>query len=157
MSEKWHTVSKGEEPRAQVASMNNISTVALYELNPAIFDCKGIPLGTKLCLPLSCDKIISYAAKETCVGLEAENGLVGGDIRRFNPWVYHDCSNLAGATDFFGYLVCAAPKNGEYDLPPPPGGGDTTTPHPDPSYTLHPTDPPQNSTVAEGTTLKCGR
>ncbi|KAL2759071.1 glycoside hydrolase family 55 protein [Sodiomyces alcalophilus JCM 7366] len=158
VSDKWHTVSLGEESCEQVGNMNNVSTVALYNLNPQIYDCGGIPLGTELCLPLSCAKMISYTQSDTCSGLEAAHDLQPGDIRRFNPWVYHDCSNLAGATEFFGHILCAAPQNGEFSYGGPGGGGgDTATPHPGTGYTPYPIDPPNNATVADGTTTKCGR
>lgn len=100
VSEKWYNVSRDGEPCEQVAHHSNVSTVALYELNPQIFECSGIDSGTELCLPLSCGKLISYTTEDTCAGLETAHSLAPGDIRRFNPWVYHDCSNLVGATEF---------------------------------------------------------
>jgi hypothetical protein len=157
VSEKWYTVSQSRAPCEQVAYLNKISAVALYNLNPQINDCSNITRGTKLCLPLSCGTVIDYSQQDTCSGLEAKHGLQPGDIRRFNPWIYHDCSNLAGASEFFGGFLCAGPSNGEYSHVGPGSGGDTVTPHPGTGYTLFPIDPPQNSTVAEGTTMKCGR
>ena len=157
VSDKWHTVGDQTETCEDVAFLNNVSTVSLYTNNPQIFDCSSIDSGTKLCLPLSCGKLISYTNNDTCAGLEAEHDLSFGDIRRFNPWVYFDCSNLAGASSFFGNILCAAPQNGLYTHHGPGSGGDTTTPHPGAGYTYNPVEPPANATVATGTTMKCGK
>ncbi|GKT46029.1 putative glucan endo-1,3-beta-glucosidase btgC [Colletotrichum spaethianum] len=158
LSEKWHTISQGASSCKQVASINNVSSVALYSMNPQIFDCNSIPDNTELCLPLSCGRIISYTDQDTCSGLEAAHDLEPGDVQRFNPWVYRDCSNLSDAIGFFGNLLCAAPQNGEYVHGGPGSGGDTVTPHPGGTgYTSFPIDPPNNATIAEGTTTKCGR
>lgn len=102
LSDKWHTASQGGASCEQVASINNVSAVALYSMNPQIFDCNSIPDSTELCLPLCCGRIISYTDKDTCSGLEAAHDLEPGDLQRSNPWAYRDCSNLAGAIGFFG-------------------------------------------------------
>ncbi|KAH7160994.1 hypothetical protein EDB81DRAFT_853505 [Dactylonectria macrodidyma] len=109
-----HTVRSTEETCEDVAFLNNDSTVSLYTTNPEIFDYSSIPSGTEICLPLSYGKLISYTNNDTYIGLEAAHDLTSGDIRRFNPWVYFDCSNLVGASSFFGNILCAAPQNGLY-------------------------------------------
>ncbi|KAH8672181.1 LysM domain protein [Ilyonectria robusta] len=158
VSDKWHTVgSSADETCEDVAFLNNVSTVSLYTTNPNIFDCSSIPSGTELCLPLSCGKLISYTDNDTCSGLEATHNLTSGDIRRFNPWVYFDCSNLAGASRFFGNILCAAPQNGLYTARGPGSSGDNTTPETSTGYTFNPVEAPENSTVADGTTTKCGK
>lgn len=131
--------------------------MALYTANPEIFDCSRIAPSAKLCLPLSCAKLISFNAADGCEGLEAKHSLGRGDIRRFNPWVAFDCSNLAGAVGFFGGILCAAPQNGLYTHSGPGGSGDNTTPNPGNGHTYDPVAPPANSTVAAGTTNKCGK
>lgn len=157
VSDEWHTVGSEAESCEDIAFLKNVSTVALYTANPKIYDCSSIPARSELCLPLSCGRLISYTSNDTCAGLEAQNDLTFGSIRRFNPWIYYDCSNLIGASSFFGNILCAAPQNGQYTHNGPGGGGDTTTPHPGTGYTYDPVPPPENATVAEGTTTKCGR
>jgi hypothetical protein len=114
VSDKWHVVGSQAETCEDIAFLNNVSTVALYTANPKIFSCDSISSGAKPCLPLSCGRLIPYTTNGTCADLEAKYELVSGDIRRFNPWVYFDCSNLAGAVGFFGNILCAAPQNGQY-------------------------------------------
>ncbi|KAH7020571.1 hypothetical protein EDB80DRAFT_677493 [Ilyonectria destructans] len=158
LSDKWHTVgSCADETCEDVAFLNNVSTVSLYTTNPDIFDCSSILSGTELCLPLSCGKLISYTDNDTCAGLEATHDLTSGDIRHFNPWVYFDCSNLAGASGFFGNILCAAPQNGLYTARGPGSSGDNTTPETGTGYTFNPVEAPENSTVADGITTKCGK
>ncbi|EGX89976.1 LysM domain protein [Cordyceps militaris CM01] len=157
VSDKWHTVGSKAETCEDIAFLNNVSTVALYTANPEIFDCSRIAPSAKLCLPLSCAKLISFNAADGCEGLEAKHSLGRGDIRRFNPWVAFDCSNLAGAVGFFGGILCAAPQNGLYTHSGPGGSGDNTTPNPGNGHTYDPVAPPANSTVAAGTTNKCGK
>ncbi|CAF3635715.1 unnamed protein product [Fusarium graminearum] len=157
ISDNYYTTTSNGETCEQVAYLKNVSTVALYHTNPQIFDCSNISSGKKLCLPLSCGKIIPFSKNDNCTGLEEEHKLQSGDIRRFNPWINFDCSNLKGASEVFGKVLCAAPQNGEYKHDGPGGDGDTTTPHPDTGYTLNPTDPPKGSTAATGTTTKCGK
>ncbi|KAI8648701.1 Pectin lyase fold virulence factor [Fusarium keratoplasticum] len=157
VSDEWYTVGSTAETCEDVGFLNNVSTVALYTTNPDIFDCSSIPSGTELCLPLSCGKLISYTDNDTCAGLEARHDLTSGDIRRFNPWVYFDCSNLGGASSFFGNILCAAPQNGLYTAKGPGSSGDNTTPGGASGYTFTPVEAPANSTVADGTTTKCGK
>ncbi|KAM0188779.1 hypothetical protein ACHAPI_010388 [Fusarium lateritium] len=157
VSEKYYTTASNGETCEQVAYLQNVSTVALYHMNPQIFDCSDIPSGKKLCLPLSCGQIIPFSKDDTCMGLEEEHKLQPGDIRRFNPWIAFDCGNLKGASEFFGNVLCAAPQNGVYKSDGPGEGGDTSTPHPDTGYTLDPVDPPKGSAAATGTTAKCGK
>lgn len=127
VSDKWHAVGSQSETCEGIAFLNYVSTVALYTANLEIFDCSSISSGAELCLPLSCGRLIPYTANDRCAGLEAKYDLVPGDIRRFNPWVYFDCSNLASAVGFFGNILCAAPQNGQYNFTGPGGSGDNTT------------------------------
>ncbi|KAH7309114.1 LysM domain protein [Stachybotrys elegans] len=160
LSDKYYTTQKDNEACDQIALSNNVSSAALYSLNPQIQDCFSIPQGTKLCLPLSC-RLINGAnnggSGMTCEGLEELNNLRSGDIRRYNPWVNYDCSNLDSSSATFGYYLCGGPQNGEYVYGDPGSGGDSVTPHPGSEYTLKPVEPPANSTVPPTTTRKCGK
>ena len=98
-----------------------------------------------------------YRKDSTCSGLEAANGLKPGDIRRFNPWINHDCSNISGAASFFGSYLCGGPQNGAYTLDGPGSVGDTTTPHPGSGHTSPLVEAPANAMVANGTTKQCGK
>ncbi|KZL65838.1 ankyrin repeat domain-containing protein [Colletotrichum tofieldiae] len=137
-----------------------VSVLAPGRDDPALHP---VPRGNNSSLQQIADKLVPTTNKlitdaNTRSGLEAAHDLEPGDVQRFNPWVYRDCSNLAGAIGFFGNLLCSAPQNGEYVHGTPGSGGDTVTPHPGGTgYTSFPIDPPNNATIAEGTTMKCGR
>ncbi|KAM6526030.1 hypothetical protein FSOLCH5_002161 [Fusarium solani] len=157
VSDNTIETSKGNNTCEEIALHNNVSPAALYSLNPDIQDCSGIPDGTKLCLPLACASLVKYAKNDTCAGLERAGKLGFGDLRRFNPWINFECSNLGTGGKAFGWLLCTEPQNGRFDNWGAGGSGDTVTPHPGSDYTAFPVDPPNNSTAAEDSTAKCGR
>jgi hypothetical protein len=70
-----------------------------------IADCRKIPAGIKLCLPMTCP-IHVVQPDDTCRSIERENGLIIGDVRDFNWWIKSDCSDLHEATDLCGKPIC---------------------------------------------------
>lgn len=157
VSDNTIETSKGNNTCEEIALHNNVSPAALYSLNPDIQDCSSIADGTKLCLPLACASLVKYAKNDTCTGLEREGKMGFGDLRRFNPWINFECNNLETGGKAFGWVLCTEPQNGRFDNWGVGVSGDTVTPHPGSDYTAFPIDPPNNSTVAEDSTTKCGR
>ncbi|KAJ4230740.1 hypothetical protein NW757_013954 [Fusarium falciforme] len=150
-----YRTSKGESTCEKVALKNNLSPAALYNLNSAIHDCGSIPAGTELCLPLACARLVKYSQKSNCTAIEKNEGLSPGSLRRFNPWINRECSNLNSGGNSFGWILCAEPQDGE--MPQFGAGDDTVTPHPSSDYTAFPVNPPNNATAAQDTTTQCGR
>ncbi|KAH7226044.1 hypothetical protein B0J15DRAFT_518467 [Fusarium solani] len=155
ISDNIYRTSKGESTCEKVALKNNLSPAALYSLNSAIHDCGSIPAGTELCLPLACARLVKYSQKSNCTAIEKNEGWSPGSLRRFNPWINRECSNLNSGGNSFGWILCAEPQDGE--MPQFGAGDDTVTPHPSTDYTAFPVNPPNNATAAQDTTTQCGR
>ncbi|KAI8649290.1 hypothetical protein NCS57_01465700 [Fusarium keratoplasticum] len=155
ISDNIYRTSKGESTCEKVALKNNLSPAALYNLNSAIHDCGSIPAGTELCLPLACARLVKYSQKSNCTAIEKNEGLSPGSLRRFNPWINRECSNLNSGGNSFCWILCAEPQDGE--IPQFGAGDDTVTPHPSTDYTAFPVNPPNNATAAQDTTTQCGR
>ncbi|EEU35716.1 uncharacterized protein NECHADRAFT_87984 [Fusarium vanettenii 77-13-4] len=122
-SDNIYRASKGESTCEKVALKNNLAPAALYNLNSAIHDCGSIPAGTELCLPLACARLVKYSQKSNCTAIEKNEGLSPGSLRRLNPWINRECSNLNSGGNSFGRILCAEPQDGEM---PQFGAGDDT-------------------------------
>jgi hypothetical protein len=93
---------------------------------------------------------------DTCKSIESANVLSPGDVRQYNSWVEFDCSNLQSSTESFGRILCLGVEGGNYTaIAPIPGVtlslGKTT------GHAQTAVDTPSDATVAEGSTLECGR
>ncbi|OGM39526.1 hypothetical protein ABOM_012090 [Aspergillus bombycis] len=140
-----------------IALKHSVSSAALFIGNPNLFNCKDIPAGIELCLPFTCEPTYTLKDGDTCVSIEKSLGLdyaAGYNVRKYNPWLTRDCSNLQEASnEVYGKVLCGAPQGGtSTGTAPPVGvtslpqtGDDTESP------------PPTNATVPEGTTLRCAR
>ncbi|GAB1209502.1 hypothetical protein APSETT445_008281 [Aspergillus pseudonomiae] len=140
-----------------IALKHSVSSAALFIGNPNLFNCKDIPAGIELCLPFTCEPTYTLKDGDTCVSIEKSLGLdyaAGYNVRKYNPWLTRDCSNLQEASnEVYGKVLCGAPQGGtSTGTAPPVGvtslpqtGDDTESP------------PPTNTTVPEGTTLRCAR
>ena len=157
VSGKTYTPSSEDDTCEKVAISQKVSPVGLYNLNPKILKCSSLPAGEILCLPLACDFLVEYPKNSACTSLEAGKNPQVGDLRRFSPWINFECSNLDAGGEAFGWALFTAPQNGQSSHTSSSGLGDTVTPHPGGDYTPFPVDPPQNTTVPEGTTAECGR
>lgn len=158
VSDDFHSVASGHESCETIGRASHISPVALYNLNPAIYDCSNITIGTKLCLPLTCATMLDFSENDNCTVLETANDLDSGALRRYNPWINFECNNLKAAGDAFGWVLCAAPQNGGTNYTGAGSQfGDTTTPDTGSDYTTYAVDPPGNASVALGTSTECGR
>ncbi|KAE8358058.1 hypothetical protein BDV27DRAFT_163928 [Aspergillus caelatus] len=80
-----------------IALKHSVSSAALFIGNPNLFNCKDIPAGIELCLPFTCKPTYTLKDSDTCVSIEKSLGLgyaAGYNVRKYNPWLTHDCSNL---------------------------------------------------------------
>jgi hypothetical protein len=157
VSDTFHTIGKPGATCQKVSTRYKASPAALYAANDNVYTCDDLPVGTKVCVPLSCGKLISYGQNDTCLGLEAQHELGFGDIQRFNPWINYECSNLVSGLDLFGDELCAGPQGGQHNFTGPGPIGDTTTPQHGNGYTAAPISPPKGASLATGTTEKCGK
>lgn len=135
----------------------NVSSAALVMANARhLIVCDNLKLGTDLCLPTSCASTYILKSNDTCMSIEISGLYHVGDVRKYNSWVEWDCSNLQISTEFWGHVICLGVQGGTYTATGPVPGV-TLTPGPSTGYSEFIVAPPSNTTVAEGTTLKCGK
>lgn len=135
----------------------NVSSASLVMANtrhPMI--CDRLPSDMDLCLPIACASTYVLKDTDTCRSIEAANSNDVGDVRKYNPWVEFDCSNLQSTTHAFGHVICLGASGGSYTATAPIPGV-TLAPGQTSEYLKTAVDPPSNATVADGTTLKCGK
>jgi hypothetical protein len=78
-------------------------------------------------------------------------------LRDLNPWICPFCTNLHDTSTAHGHVLCLTPQGGVYNATNP-GYGSGHDPNADHSgYGSYLVEPPANATVAEGTTLRCGK
>jgi hypothetical protein len=143
----------------KIATEFKVASAALYMGNVNLRDCFSIPVGTKLCMPFSCEGIYTLKEGDTCISIEEELGIknaLGATIRRYNPWLDYDCLNLHEASDVaYGHVLCSVPQAGNSTTSPP--GHSPTTPGDADGYVIPEIPPPSGIPVAEGTTYRCGK
>jgi hypothetical protein len=138
-----------------ISNKTSVSSAALYMGNQDLLpDCSRIDAGLSLCVPITCQ---TYYVRptDTCATIEVALGLEFGILRHYNSWLDWECENLQPATDFYGKMICVSPQGGTFTgtaspKPPLPTGGSD-------GYTDTRVPPPEGATVAQGTTLNCGR
>lgn len=160
LSDITYTTTKTETCDS-IALQRSLSSAALYMANqPAITNCSSISAGTKLCLPLSCQKTYTLKPGDDCISIEKANynranGLGFGEIvQTYNPWVSYGCRNLQGSTSAYGRVICLSPQNGQFNITDIdrnaiPKGAD--------GHSWVATKPPAGAKVATGTTSECGK
>jgi hypothetical protein len=111
----------------------------------------------KLCIPMACTSTYLLQPNDTCVSIEAEQSYEIGDVRRYNPWVEFDCSNLQSTTGIHGHVICLGNQGGSTYTATAPIPGVTLGPGEHGGYVQGIVAPPSNATVADGTTLRCGK
>jgi hypothetical protein len=154
LSEKTHTTSDGDTCTS-IAKANSVSSAALYMGNQDLIQwCSSIKSGLELCLPLPCEETYDLQPSDTCSSIEFAFKLKRGDVRKYNPWVSHNCANIHIASKIYGTVICLSPQGGEY-VNDKQGTG--TAPSTSNGYINDVVLPPTNATVAEGTTMNCGR
>lgn len=155
LSGKRYTTKTGDSCES-VANSTSVSGAALYMGNQdLVTDCTDIQPGLSICLPLTC--ITHYLQpSDTCFSVERSLGIGFGMLQRFNSWVDSACTNLQTGTGFYGKTICISPQGGEFVNPPklPVIDGSPTISD---GYTRVKIPPPVGATVANGTTMICGK
>ncbi|CAG8407763.1 unnamed protein product [Penicillium salamii] len=144
----------------KIAVAYKVSSAALFIGHDNLFECEEIPVGTKLCMPLQCESVYTIQSNDTCTSIEKAQGVGykdGTTLRKYNPWIDYDCSNLQIVSDVaYGHVICLSPQSGDSNTTAP--AEDPTSPgYSDGGYVIPQIEPPQNATVAEGTTTGCGK
>ncbi|KAF3492429.1 LysM domain-containing protein [Arthroderma uncinatum] len=141
-----------------IATKNSVASAAIFTLNSDVFfgcDVLSLSIGKELCLPLNCSSTYDLAGNDTCESIEDANNLRRGKLRAFNPWISFGCTNLQVSSAVYGSVLCLAPQAGIYTPTVGLPGASPTSPND--GYSKVSIPPPANSTVAEGTTLNCGK
>ncbi|CAG8018440.1 unnamed protein product [Penicillium nalgiovense] len=155
VSDKYYTTVKGDNCTS-IAAANKVSSASLYTGNQEkIVDCFSVKAGLKLCLPLTCEDTYSLEPTNNCTAIEYAYSLSTGDLRKYNPWISFDCDNLQIASKIYGMNLCLSAPGGAHSNTT--AGTGSTTPSKSNGYSDAWAAPPTNATVAEGTTLNCGR
>ncbi|KAJ3525470.1 hypothetical protein NM208_g11628 [Fusarium decemcellulare] len=159
LTSKYHTTKEGETCDS-ISKTYGVSGALLYMGNQeAIGDCRNVPTGLKLCIPMKCDTYY-VQPDDTCFKIETSLGIRWDTIHYYNSWVRPDCTDLQTATDFYGKSVCISPL----------GGASVLTEMQKPSRisrfqhkysssngpNILRIPPPEGVEVAEGTTPMCG-
>lgn len=154
LSETTYTVKYGDTCDT-IALQYGVASAALQSGNRELIqDCSRLQPGDVLCLPLSCEKIYTLQDNDTCFSIDMTQDVEYGGTRKYNPWIDMYCSNLQTTRRIIGSVICLSPQGGTSEFV-----GDNT--HTDPAkgngYTHKAINPPENSTVAEGSAWFCGR
>ncbi|GFF63309.1 pectin lyase-like protein [Aspergillus lentulus] len=157
VSGNTYTTTSAGETCDSIALKFNVSSAALFMANPAVsVVCGNIAAKLALCLPLPCETTYVLKANDTCTSIELANNYRLGDVRRYNSWVSWDCSNLHKSVGLYGGVLCLGPQGGTYPSTAPIPRI-TVSPVGSTGYLQSIVPPPSNVTVANGTTLRCGR
>ncbi|KAJ5895859.1 uncharacterized protein N7473_005258 [Penicillium subrubescens] len=140
-----------------IAQTHSVASAALREFNSKLHhNCTEITVGIDLCLPLTCDTPYILQNGDTCESIEFVQDLDIGTVRRYNPWINFWCDNLQTTIWTNGRTICLTPQVGYYNITDPIPG-ELIAPGESTGYTGTAIPPPSNATVANGTTLYCGR
>ncbi|KAF3386940.1 Glucan 1,3-beta-glucosidase [Penicillium rolfsii] len=102
--------------------------------------CDRLPSDMDLCVPTTCASTYVLKDTDTCRSIEEANGNDVGD----------------STTPSFGHVICLRDSDESYTATAPIPGV-TISPGRSSGYLRTVIDPPSNATVANGTTLKCGK
>ncbi|EEP79928.1 hypothetical protein UREG_04770 [Uncinocarpus reesii 1704] len=156
VSDMKYTIQDGDTCDS-IALAQSVSSAALFSGNSEIIhNCSRLPVGSELCLPLTCEKVYTLQSTDNCTSIEIATGTKVGGLRAYNNWINMACTNLHFASQVHGHILCLAPQAGTY-TPTGVGPGTTPNPIPAPGYTRRTVAPPVNATVAAGTTMECGK
>ncbi|KAF3481752.1 LysM domain-containing protein [Arthroderma uncinatum] len=155
VSENKYTTQHGDTCDS-IALAKSISSAGLVAGNSElIHNCaKELPVGVELCLPLTCEKTYELQPSDSCSSIEYSKLIRVGGLRAYNNWINMDCTNLHPASEVLGKILCLAPQAGTYT---PTGVIPAATPTPGSGYATMVIAPPQNATIAAGTTFGCGK
>ncbi|KAH7191800.1 uncharacterized protein B0J16DRAFT_410583 [Fusarium flagelliforme] len=106
LTKKYYTTKENDTCDSIAKAYPGVAGRFLYMSNrDFIADCRKIPAGIKICLPMTCP-IHVVQPDDTCWSIERENRLRNHDVEYFNSWIKSDCSNLHEATDLYGKPIC---------------------------------------------------
>ncbi|KAJ5317598.1 CAZyme family GH55 [Penicillium antarcticum] len=141
-----------------IATKYNVSSAALFIGHDNLLECEDIVVGTELCMPLQCEKVYTIKSRDTCNSIEKSQGIRYKELRKYNPWIDSYCSNLHTVSDVaYGHVVCLSPQAGISNEIATTSWMDPTSPPEADGYAIPERPPPQNATIAERTTTRCGR
>ncbi|KAL3443738.1 hypothetical protein BJX65DRAFT_298093 [Aspergillus insuetus] len=156
VSGQIHVTSEGHTCDS-IALKYGVSSAALVMSNSRyLISCNNLNPDMELCLPETCASVYTMQTNDTCRSIERTNSYLSGTVRKYNSWVSWDCSNLQSSTDVYGHVLCIGVQGGTFTATAPIPGV-TLSPGTSTGYADTVVDPPSNATVAEATTLKCGR
>jgi hypothetical protein len=171
LSDVTCTTVEGDTCRS-IALDFSVASAALYIGNQDLIrDCSRVVPNQKLCIPLSCQYTHVLQDDDTCDSIEEANFKtmiypttgIPFALRDLNPWIDPFCTNLHDRSTAHGRVLCLTPQGGVYVYNPSatnPGygygyGHDPNDDHL--GYGSYLVEPPENTTVAEGTTMRCGK
>lgn len=147
-----------------IAVAHNVSSAGIFYANQHRLATCGVadlvPAGTKLCIPPSCSRIYQIEGnKTTCDDIETIikpfPDIASGDVRKYNRWVGDDCQKITPVRSSYGNVICLGPLFSDQNVGTNPDGH--VVPDRVDGYVYKRVEPPKNSTVADGTTLYCGK
>lgn len=140
-----------------IAMTYNVTSAAILSGNPnSVFNCSGLIPENKICMPLTCGPLYEIQDEDTCSSIESSYGLSLNSLRQYNPWITFGCDNLQEAREILGSMICLGPQAGEFTNTTNTIPGASSSPSTGTGYSLIVMPPPDNSTVADGTTTYCG-
>ncbi|KAH0386232.1 hypothetical protein KCU92_g2809, partial [Aureobasidium melanogenum] len=109
----YHTIQEGDTC-ASIAKTYGVASYALLNGNrDRISRCDIMPLGSKLCIPPTCD-IYVLQSEDICLSIEIEQGIRWPlNLQTYNPWIDWYCSNLDFFRNFDGGILCVSPQGGK--------------------------------------------
>ncbi|KAL3483769.1 pectate lyase superfamily protein-domain-containing protein [Aspergillus germanicus] len=140
-----------------IALRYSVASAAVQSANTdQITNCGAVNPGRELRIPLMCDRLYVLDDEGTCESIEHATAIAPGDLRAYNPWINYFCDDLVPTVWIHGRILCLSPQGGQYNVINPIPGvvvapGETT------GYSGMVVAPPKGTTLAEGTTIYCGK
>ncbi|KAJ0422706.1 hypothetical protein BJY00DRAFT_64932 [Aspergillus carlsbadensis] len=167
LSDVTYTTVEGDTCTS-IALDFSVASAALYIGNQDLIrDCSRAVPDQTLCIPLSCQYTHVLQDGDTCDSIESANfnTMIDPTTRRpfalsdLNPWIDPFCTNLHDTSTAHGRVLCLTPQGGVYNPTAiNTGYGYSHDPNADRlGWGGYLVEPPENATVAEGTTLRCGK
>jgi LysM repeat protein len=165
LSNVTYTTVKGDT-YTSIALDFSVASAALYISNQDLIrDCTRPVTNQKLCIPLSCQYTHVLQDNNTCDSIKEANfkTIINPTTGRafshhdINPWINPFYINLHDTSTAHGHVLCLTTQGGVYNATNP-SYGSGHDPNPNHSrYGSYLVKPPANTTVAEGTTIHCGK
>ncbi|KAJ6191605.1 pectin lyase-like protein [Penicillium mononematosum] len=151
-SDTTYTTMEGDTCDKIANEYQVASAAIIFGNSGLIANCSALYPGKELCIPLSCDVQYTVKDNDDCVNIEYDLSLRPGTIRKYNPWLETDCTDLQSSREIVGSVLCLSPQGGVHNstgasLTKSPGGS---------GYSKGVSTSPGNSTIAVGTTQYCG-